>query len=702
LLEKNAQHDEAAMAYMDAGEPDEAARVLAAAKRFKNAGHLLLRTLEVAPEDVATLDAAGKQRALNAAVYLSRGGENGVAYKVFVALGDYPRALKVLEELGDKVAIQRLREQMNAMGYSPEDASRTTQTGVTGTAGAAGAPTTLTGNGMLADAQALEQAGRVSEAYAVYFRLKEWFHAARMAAALGRHAEAAALLDSAQLHYEAAVCYRTAGNERGVLESLKKLSPSHPSYRRACQIAIQIAPKFGAPDPLLLNFLKPFRLSAPADERDAEAFFAFGIYAQEYGMLDIAYSVLRMLAGVLPGYRDVVSRVAILDAELRNTSARVVGETGAIEDPDDRGERARGVTAQRATGARAPVRDSGKMLNGSSAEDAGEPRDKPSGTGKTQRIAADSLEAGDVIAERYHVEGLLGRGGMACVYKVRDVELEDDIAMKVFSQQLEDPQLLGRFKQEVMLSRQLSHPNIVRLYDFGTHAGLRFITMELLTGSELSALTGKPMDLETGLGYLIGACAGLEAVHKRGVVHRDLKPANFFVNHDGVLKIMDFGIAKKQGTGDGMTVQGFFAGTPEYMSPEQIQSFSKVNHLSDLYAMGVIAYELFVGGCPFAHEEMASLLMMHLTHAPRPPRELRAEIPEELEAIILQLLEKDQKKRIQSCDELGKRLLEVREHVRASVSCQEITPENEALAILEAEPFVDDGGVDDAGERKRG
>ncbi len=716
LLEKNAQHDEAAMAYLDAGQPDEAARVLAAAKRFKNAGHLLLRHLGVGPDDVGALDDVGKRRALNAATYLSNGGEPAVAYKIFVALGDLPRAIKVLEELGDKVGVQRLRDQMSAGGYSSDGDPRSATNGAARPA--APGPTTRSGaSATIDDAQALERAGRTSEAYAVYFRLREWFHAARMAAALGRHSEAAALLESLQLYYEAAVCYRSAGNERGVLESLKKLPPNHPQYRRACQIAIQIAPKFGAPDAALLQFLKAFRASKPADERDVEALYQFGVHTQEHGMIDFAHASFRMLVSVMPGYRDVVARANALEAELRSAAAFAISEpvhvqqAGGISDLDDpvdvaeppegwTGEFRTGVGTSpqgpRATGSRAVLPASGKMAaaaaNPPSVTDSGERREKPSGAGRSAQVAADSLTSGDVIGDRYHVDRLLGRGGMACVYKVRDIELEDDIAMKVFSQKVDDPQLLSRFKQEVQLSRQLHHPNIVRLYDFGAHAGLRFITMELLTGSELSALTGKPMDLEKGLTYLIGACAGLEAVHKRGVVHRDLKPANFFVTDDDVLKIMDFGIAKKQGTGEGMTVQGFFAGTPEYMSPEQIQSFSKVNHLSDLYAMGVIAYELFTGGCPFTHEEMGSLLMMHLTHPPQPPREIRPEIPEELEEIILKLLEKDQKKRIQSCAELGKALEAVRTRVLAAANEPELepVPEHDALAILEGEPYFGD------------
>ncbi len=246
---------------------------------------------------------------------------------------------------------------------------------------------------------------------------------------------------------------------------------------------------------------------------------------------------------------------------------------------------------------------------------------------------------------------------MASVYRATDLELGEEIAIKLFLQPSDDAQLLARFKQELTLSRGLTHPNIVRLYDIGQHQGCRVLTMELLQGTDLGAIIdGKPLELARGLHYMIQAASGMGLAHDKGVIHRDVKPANFFVTRDDTLKVMDFGIAKRAAQSSGMTQAGFIAGTPSYMSPEQINNFTSVTHLTDIYALGVVAYEVFTGSVPFDHGEMMQLLMMHLTRAPDPPRTRNPEIPEELEAIILQLLEKDPANRIQTCRELGERL----------------------------------------------
>jgi serine/threonine-protein kinase len=232
--------------------------------------------------------------------------------------------------------------------------------------------------------------------------------------------------------------------------------------------------------------------------------------------------------------------------------------------------------------------------------------------------------------------------------------------MKLFLQPSDDPQLLIRFKQELTLSRTLTHPNIVRLYDIGQHQGCRFLTMELLHGTDLAALLeGKPMDLKRGIRYLLEACSALALAHDKGVIHRDIKPANFFITNEDTLKVMDFGIAKRSTQSAAMTQAGFIAGTPAYMSPEQINNFAAVSHRTDIYALGIVAYEMFTGAVPFDHGEMMQLLMMHLTREPDPPRSRNPAIPEALEAIILHLLEKDPAKRVQSCRELGEMLSKV-------------------------------------------
>ena len=242
---------------------------------------------------------------------------------------------------------------------------------------------------------------------------------------------------------------------------------------------------------------------------------------------------------------------------------------------------------------------------------------------------------------------------MAAVFRATDLQLGEQIALKLLQVEGGDPQAIARFKQEVSLTRRLTHPNVVRIHDFGEHQGRRFITMELVEGTSLGALLdGRPMALDCALHYLVQACAGLAAAHACGIVHRDVKPDNFLVTSEGVVKVMDFGIAKARAA-PGLTAAGFVAGTPSYISPEQISGFTSVTHLSDLYSLGVTAYELFTGVVPFVHAELMPLLLKHLQAQPEPPRLRNAALPPALDALVLRLLAKSPAARVQSCEELG-------------------------------------------------
>ncbi|MBS2026052.1 MAG: serine/threonine protein kinase, partial [Deltaproteobacteria bacterium] len=217
-----------------------------------------------------------------------------------------------------------------------------------------------------------------------------------------------------------------------------------------------------------------------------------------------------------------------------------------------------------------------------------------------------------------------------------------------------------RFKQELKLSRQLAHPNIIRLYDIGLHEGHRYISMELLRGESLKTRLLKPIGFVEALKLLEQVCAGLQAAHDQGVVHRDVKPDNFFITEDGTVKVMDFGIAKQQAA-PGVTVVGSIAGTPSYMSPEQISNFSAVGPATDLYALGIMAYEIFTGNVPFAHDELVPLLLLHVNSRVPPPREKNPGIPEELERVILRLLEKNPLHRQASARDVQNELKALRE-----------------------------------------
>ncbi len=287
---------------------------------------------------------------------------------------------------------------------------------------------------------------------------------------------------------------------------------------------------------------------------------------------------------------------------------------------------------------------------------------------KTQDMPA--LPAvGSTFAGRYQIEALIGQGGSAAVFRALDTELNEAIALKMFhpTSAAEAESLVARFKLELSLSRRLSHPNIIRLYDLGADSGFRYLTMELLEGADLSTFQttlGGRVPMVEGLRYLEQVCVGLQAAHEREVIHRDIKPENIFITRDGVAKLMDFGIAKNLRT-PGVTMAGMIVGTPEFMSPEQTSGFANVTSAADLYSLGATAYAMFAGRPPFTHPDLVALLVAHATQAPAPLRTHDPAVDLELEAVVLKALEKKPEQRFASAREMGERFAAIRERLEA-------------------------------------
>jgi eukaryotic-like serine/threonine-protein kinase len=272
---------------------------------------------------------------------------------------------------------------------------------------------------------------------------------------------------------------------------------------------------------------------------------------------------------------------------------------------------------------------------------------------------ASPLVPGAIVADRYRLGQKLGKGGTAVVYEAEDLELKERVALKVLDQH-DSEELLARFKQELAMARRLVHPNLVRVYDFGSHFGMCYFTMEVLDGQTLrSRLVDRPSMLDL-CDYLIQLCAGMQVAHDQLVIHRDLKPENAFLTRSNVVKIMDFGIAKRL-TASGVTLnKGTIAGTPAYMSPEQIMGNKSIGPAADIYSLGIIAYEMFTGGVPFTHDDVYPLLMRHLKEPPPPPRSLVPLLPKELEELILEMIAKEPEDRPSSCSSVARRLMNIR------------------------------------------
>jgi eukaryotic-like serine/threonine-protein kinase len=266
---------------------------------------------------------------------------------------------------------------------------------------------------------------------------------------------------------------------------------------------------------------------------------------------------------------------------------------------------------------------------------------------------ATALQPGAVLAERYQIVKLLGEGGMGAVYRAHDRELDRVVALKVIRPELaRNAQVLQRFKQELILARQITHRNIIRIFDLGQAEGTRFITMEFIEGEDLSQILAHRGKLPApeAAGIIAQVARGLEAAHSEGVVHRDLKPQNIMIDAQGKASVMDFGIARSMDASN-MTRTGALMGTPTYMSPEQAQG-QKVDARSDLYMLGIIFYELLTGNPPFEAKHPMATLVRRLKEKPKPPIEVEPSIPKALNEMVLKMLGTKPEERYQSATEL--------------------------------------------------
>src|SRR6266851_390095 len=267
----------------------------------------------------------------------------------------------------------------------------------------------------------------------------------------------------------------------------------------------------------------------------------------------------------------------------------------------------------------------------------------------SEAAAKGQLEPGSVLGERYEILQLLGQGGMGAVYKARDIELERTVAVKVIRPDLAShPEILRRFKQELILAREVTHRNVVRIFDLGQASGVRYITMEYVEGRDLRALLHEKKKLtpEEAVPIFLQITAALEAAHSAGVVHRDLKPQNVMVDKEGRVYVMDFGVARSLET-PGMTQTGALMGTPEYMSPEQAKGL-KADARSDLFSLGIIFYEMLSGVSPFEADTAMATMFKRTRERAVPLAQAGSGVPVFLSDIVSKCLEIDPEQRYSS------------------------------------------------------
>ncbi|MBO9310452.1 MAG: SUMF1/EgtB/PvdO family nonheme iron enzyme, partial [Chloroflexi bacterium] len=264
------------------------------------------------------------------------------------------------------------------------------------------------------------------------------------------------------------------------------------------------------------------------------------------------------------------------------------------------------------------------------------------------------LKHGQMLG-KYRIEGLIGRGNMAEVYRAFNPDLSQYVAIKVIHpMRLDDPEAVARLRQEARAAASLSHPNILRVFDFDEQGGLSYMVTELIQGETLAkriAAAPNGLPLSEVRRWFVQLCAALDYAHQRGVIHRDVKPSNIMITADERLVLTDFGLARLAGS-EKLTATGYTTGSPAYMSPEQIEGAADLSHLADIYALGCVLFELLTGRTPFIGSN-ASIIIKHLSELPPSPSAFVQDLPKGVDAVVLRALSKNPQDRFARASEMA-------------------------------------------------
>src|SRR5271167_4864782 len=302
---------------------------------------------------------------------------------------------------------------------------------------------------------------------------------------------------------------------------------------------------------------------------------------------------------------------------------------------------------------RRPVEHQETLLLTDVPEVSGMVPDQPPPAESNSTLSPAALAA---LSKRYDILGEAGHGSMGNVYKARDRETGEIVALKLLKPEIaSDQAMMDRFKNESLFARKITHKNVCRVHEFNRLGGIAYTSMEFVEGDSLRSVLNRfgGLPVRKALDLAQQICSGLQEAHAQGIVHRDLKPENVMIDAQGNVKIMDFGIARSMEAGTRLT--GSMVGTPAYMAPEQVAG-KAVDYRTDIYSLGLILYEMFTGTPAFAADNSIAVALKQMREEPPPPHEIEPGIPVGTERAILKSLEKDPARRFQSIADLESNL----------------------------------------------
>jgi eukaryotic-like serine/threonine-protein kinase len=424
------------------------------------------------------------------------------------------------------------------------------------------------------------------------------------------------------------------GNKRALPRLLEMLATTPP---RSLGVVLRGIGKLG--DPKNVEQLLPF-LSRPEKELRIEAIQALARVSDEKR----AEHVRLQLQAQMQNPDSTVASAA--SAALKEMSARLAGDTGGI--------------AFSSGGTRTTGTAQGSAIEQARSVPQEEAEIKPmlhqvEQMPATAKLDIGTLRNGDMVEGRYKFIERIGKGAFGTVLLMEDTVVDDRLILKFLNPNVsEDEEMMKRFVHELRYSRKITHHNVIRIYDFLQIQGNYAISMEYFPSHTLGAeiVNEKPVDTKKAVKFAIDMCVGMTVAHKVGIVHRDLKPANVLINNEGLLKIVDFGVAAAHREGDTqLTKTGYVIGSPKYMAPEQILG-RKVDERADVYAIGVIMYEMFTGVPPYARGDHMAVMYQHVQGKARVPQELNPKLPPGLSDLIMKAMAVDKAKRFQSMEEM--------------------------------------------------
>jgi serine/threonine-protein kinase len=278
----------------------------------------------------------------------------------------------------------------------------------------------------------------------------------------------------------------------------------------------------------------------------------------------------------------------------------------------------------------------------------------PKPAAEDQRLDISMLQSGDLLEGRYKYIRKIGKGAFGTVLLMEDTVVDEQLVLKFLNPNVsQDEEMMKRFVHELRYSRKITHPNIIRIYDFLFIRGNYAISMEYFESHTLgNEVNEKPLPLNKAVRFATDIATGMSVAHQSGVIHRDLKPANVLIDNAGLVKVVDFGVAAAQKQGDTqLTKTGYVIGSPKYMAPEQILG-KKVDERADIYSLGVILYEMLCGEPPYHRGDHMAVMYQHVQGKARPPIEINPKIPPGLSEIVGKAMSVDKTKRFQTMDEL--------------------------------------------------